>query len=81
MNESTKPEAPSSAMDRYAIENAVYRVDGYFYPEPHELALGKEREAFERAKRTTLHHMRIAIEQTEALTADQFLAHPKRSWR
>jgi len=59
-------------MNRYDIQNASRRIDGYCAPRQYEEAQGKQEEAFERAKLETIGHMRKALEQTEQLTADQF---------
>lgn len=61
-------------MDRHAIQNAAERIDGYFHLRPHEYGRDKGGEAFDRAKEETLKNMRVALEQTEALTADDFFA-------
>lgn len=64
-------------MDRYQILNAASRIDGYYQPAPHEVALKKHAEAFERAKSETLKNMKDALAQTEALTAEQFFVYRK----
>lgn len=66
-------------MNRYEKRNAAYRIDGCYDLRSHEAALGKNRDAFERAKAETLGHMREALMQTEALTFDEFFAERKNS--
>lgn len=62
----------SSEEDRYELENAANRINGYYLPSAHELAQGKTEQAFERAKAEALHHMRNALATTEAMSLDQF---------
>lgn len=61
-------------MTRYEKQNAAIRIDGYYDLRPHEAALEKKTEAFERAKSETLKQMRDALVQTEALTLDDFFS-------
>lgn len=65
-------------MDRYALRNAVDKVEGYYDPAPHEVALGKQQDAFMRAKAECLVHLRRQIEQIESLTFDEFRGSPLR---
>ncbi|WP_305910439.1 hypothetical protein Q9L42_021255 (plasmid) [Methylomarinum sp. Ch1-1] len=65
-------------MNRYEKQNAASRIDGYYNPRPHEAVLEKHREAFDRAKAETLKNIRNALEQTEALTFEEFFAERKK---
>lgn len=60
-------------MDRYAAIRAMGRVKSYYFPRPHESALSKEREPFERAKEEWLKHARAAINEVETFTFEDFL--------
>lgn len=59
-------------MERYELLNVIWRVEGYYFPAPHEEALGKQEQAFERAKTECLQNLRAQIASTEALTFEQF---------
>ncbi|MBR8157102.1 hypothetical protein KDX20_21960 [Burkholderia cenocepacia] len=59
-------------MDRYKLENAREKVRGYYFPKPHEEALGKHEGAFDRAKAECLHHLREQIADIDQLTFEQF---------
>lgn len=59
-------------MDRYKAINARARILAYYSPEPHEVALKKEREPFERAKAEWLKNAREAISETEAMTFEEW---------
>lgn len=59
-------------MDQYAKENAANRIDAYYNPTPSESALEKYVEAFERAKAETVKNLRVALEQTETLSVEDF---------
>ena len=65
-------------MNRYDKENAAERIDGYYFPAPHERTLGKTADAFDREKAETLKNMRAAIEHIEALSVDDFLVITRR---
>ena len=60
--------------NRYRVENAREKVRGYYFPRPHEAALGKYEEAFNRAKAECLHHLHEHIADIEQLTFEQFKA-------
>ncbi len=64
-------------MNRYEKQNAAHRINDYYDLRPHEAALGKNVEAFERAKAETLKNMRDALAQTEAMTFAEFHAERK----
>lgn len=61
-------------MDRYKAGNARARILAYYSPEPREVALKKEREPFERAKAEWLKNARAALEETEAMTFEEWQA-------
>ena len=65
-------------MNRYQKENAVSKIAGYFLPRPHETALGKRDEAFERAKQEAIQHMRDALEHVEAISAEEYFSQVKK---
>ncbi|MFP3652264.1 MULTISPECIES: hypothetical protein [Burkholderia] len=58
--------------NRYKLMNARVKVRGYYFPRPHEVALGKYEDAFDRAKAECLHHLREQIADIERLTFEQF---------
>lgn len=59
-------------MDRNEALRAKSRIMSYHFPEPHELALKKDLEVFERAKREWLRHASSAISEVEEMTFDMF---------
>lgn len=66
-------------MDRYALLNAIEKVDGYYFPTAQESASGlKSEAAFSRAKAECLTHLQKQIEQIDSLSFAEFAA-PKRA--
>lgn len=61
-------------MDRYVAINARARILLYYFPEPSEVALKKEREPFERAKDEWLKNARKAIEEVDKMTFEEWTA-------
>lgn len=61
-------------MDRYKAVNARARILSYYSPEPQEVALKKDREPFERAKAEWLKNARMALEETEVMTFEEWQA-------
>ena len=59
-------------MGRDEAVRAKARIESYYLPRPEEVALGKKTEPFERAKSEWLKHARIAIEETEQMTIEDF---------
>ncbi len=64
-------------INRYDKQNAARWINGYYDPRPHESTLGKNAEAFARAKDETLRHMRNQLAQIEAMTFAEFSAERK----
>lgn len=65
-------------LNRYQQNNASTRIDGYYFPKPQEVALGKHHDAFERAKMETIANMQAAIAEVEALSPEAFFEERKR---
>jgi hypothetical protein len=65
-------------MDRYEVENAAFRIDGYFLPKPHECGNQGEMNAFDRAKSECLYHLARGLVCTKALSVEQFFQATKR---
>lgn len=59
-------------LDRIDRENASRKVGEYYSPKPHELALKKQEEPFQRAKSEVISYMRRAIDNVEKLTFEEF---------
>lgn len=62
-------------MNRYQLQNAIEKVDGYFLPSPTKL--GGYPTEFERAKTECLYHLRAQIDNIQALSFEQFATHKK----
>lgn len=62
-------------MDRYEVENAVYKVDGYFIPRTQE----KTDATFQRARSDCLDALKKEVAFLEQLTYEQF-RDTRRSW-
>lgn len=57
--------------DRYDIENARHRIDGYYFPTPMEEQTQAGRiAAFSRAKAECLKHMQASIDFTATMTPE-----------
>ena len=57
--------------NRYSIENARHRIDGYYFPTPMEARTQEGRiAAFNRAKAECLKHMQAAIDFTATMTPE-----------
>jgi hypothetical protein len=56
------------SLSQYELQNAVERIDGYYMPRPPMSA----EERFNHAKGECLANMRMALEQTESITFEQF---------
>lgn len=65
-------------MNRYEKENAINTISGYYLPRPHETALGKKADAFERAKQETIDNLRKALANVEAISADEYFSQIKK---
>ena len=63
--------------NKYEIENAASKIDGYYSPSPTKP--GGPGVEFERAKAECLVHLRRALACAEALTVDEFMAATKRA--
>ena len=61
-------------MNRYAFENAMRNLLGYFLPRPNEG--GKA--AFERAQVECYYHMQVAANNVKEITFEQFMAANKK---
>ena len=60
-------------MDRYTKENVIRNIRDYYNPAPHEVALGKTSEAFERARLEYIQAMKGAIKSAQEITfSDMF---------
>lgn len=57
-------------MNRYELQNAIEKVDGYFLPSPSKP--GGNTVEFERAKNECLYHLRVQIDNIRALSFEQF---------
>jgi len=68
-------------MDRFTKANAARSVDGYYLPAPHEISLGKQEEAFNRAKQELIMHMKNKLEYVESLEYEDFKSLRKRNFR
>lgn len=62
-------------MNRYELQNAVEKVDGYFLPCPSKS--GGNPAEFERARNECLHHLKAQINNIQALSFEQFAIHKK----
>lgn len=62
-------------MDRYQVENAVYKVDGYYIPRTMEAPEA----TFQRARTDCLNELRKEIAFLEQLTHEQF-KNQRRTW-
>ncbi|MFT8211549.1 MAG: hypothetical protein ACMZI0_15030 [Symbiopectobacterium sp.] len=60
-------------MDRFGKERAVRSVSGYYFPRPHEVCLGKNEDAFNRAKQEVISNMKNHITEIENLSYEDFL--------
>lgn len=65
-------------MNRYEVENAAFRIEGYFLPKPHECGNQGEMNAFDRAKSECLYHLARALSCTKVLSPEQFFQATKR---
>ena len=61
-------------MDRYAAINARARILSYYLPTPHEEALDKKQEPFERAKAEWIKHAQVALEEVQAMSFAEWQA-------
>lgn len=59
-------------MNRYEKQNAANRIDGYYYPTIDEYNTSLAFDAFLRAKKETIKHMKKALRDTEELTYEDF---------
>lgn len=64
-------------MDRYEIESAAYKIDGYYFPprncdDPEKARLSRIMK-FEEAKTECLLHLTKALENVRALSFEEFL--------
>jgi len=66
-------------MNRYQLKNSVEKVDGYFYPTPHQRSGGSGglEAAFNTAKSETLVHLQAQIKNIRTLTFQQFATEKK----
>lgn len=62
-------------MNRYQLQNAIEKVDGYFLPSPSKP--GGNPAEFERAKTECLYHLQTQINNIQALSFEQFATHKK----
>ena len=64
-------------MDRYEIEAAAYKIDGYYFPplnnENANISYSSRRIKFEDARRECLLHLEKSIENVWNITFDEFL--------
>lgn len=64
---------PNKIDTRYTKAAAINNIRDYYLPAPHEAALGKHAEAFERAKAEYISALKVQIESAEKITfADVF---------
>lgn len=61
-------------MHQYTALRARSRILSYYSKTPHEAALGKEEEPFERAKAEWIKHTKAAIAEVEEMQLADFLA-------
>lgn len=66
-------------MNRYQLKNSVEKVDGYFFPTPHQRLGGSGglEAAFNTAKSETMVHLQAQIENIRTLTFQQFATEKK----
>lgn len=62
-------------MNRYQLQNAIEKGDGYFLPSPTKP--GGYPAEFERARKECLHHLQAQINNIQALSFEQFATHKK----
>jgi hypothetical protein len=60
-------------MDRFSKFNALASIESYYLPRPHEECLGKQQDAFERAKHETLENLKKKIADIEEITFSDFV--------
>ena len=66
-------------MNRYQIENAAYKIDGYYSPCPSKP--GGNAAEFERARQECIKHLRRQLADVESLTLEQFARYKLRESR
>lgn len=54
--------------NRYTKANAIANIRDYYLPAPHEVALGKHEEVFERAKAEYIRALKAQVETAEKIT-------------
>lgn len=68
-------------MNQYQLQNAVFKIDGYWQPSPSEECLGHVEMAFDRAREDCLGHLANQMEHVKSITFQQFMAETKRTVR
>ena len=54
------------------IRNAVYSIEGYYLPTPHEELSGRKEAAFERAKAEAIRNYKRTIAALESINFEKF---------
>jgi hypothetical protein len=60
--------------DRYQIQRAAARIHTYYTLQPHEVALGKTRPAFDRAKARWIQVAQESLDEVKAMTFEEYMA-------
>jgi hypothetical protein len=64
-------------VDRYVLENAASKIDGYFLPRESDLAQ-RHRRAFARAQAECVQHLQAQLAAVAGLSYEKFMAATKR---